>query len=159
MYAAKVKLGIGPDSHANREASDQSEMSTSGSNDRIETLAFSAGNPRVEHITGIVHLYREVPANSQSLGPPPALPVKPLFLQHQVSCYSTISWNYCTTGSHNKLTHAFACLDFGLPKQEPDTQSLILAILGKIWLHAANFALIMRKESMHRMAMAPGYVS
>jgi len=27
-------------------------------------VAFTAGNPRVEHITGVVHLYRDVPADS-----------------------------------------------------------------------------------------------
>ena len=27
-------------------------------------MAFTAGNPRVEHITGVVHLYRDVPADS-----------------------------------------------------------------------------------------------
>ncbi len=30
----------------------------------LDQVAFTAGNPRVEHITGVVHLYRDVPADS-----------------------------------------------------------------------------------------------
>ena len=29
-------------------------------------MAFTAGNPRVEHITGVVHLYRDVPADGDA---------------------------------------------------------------------------------------------
>lgn len=33
--------------------------------DEDNKIRFSAGNPRVEHVTGVVHLYREVQPRSQ----------------------------------------------------------------------------------------------
>ena len=70
MYAVKVK-GV-------RQSSEEAELSeeasrlatellaeqaldTRGSSDHIQDeVSFSAGNPRVEHLTGKVHLYRQV---------------------------------------------------------------------------------------------------
>lgn len=31
----------------------------------VDHLKFSAGNPRVEHITGVVHLYRHIPSDTE----------------------------------------------------------------------------------------------
>ena len=75
MYAAKVKIGLkgaGPDEIASEAAEDVPGLSIS---DEVDTITFSAGNPRVEHVTGVVHLFKEVPATSQPIGPLPALPV------------------------------------------------------------------------------------
>ena len=33
--------------------------------EEVDEVSFSAGNPRVEHITGVMHLYRHVPADQQ----------------------------------------------------------------------------------------------
>jgi len=68
MYAAKVKLGLSTPS-VKSSPPEHSE----GPED--EVVGFSAGNPRVEHITGVVHLFRTVPDASQDLLPAPALPV------------------------------------------------------------------------------------
>ena len=38
-----------------------------------DSVGFSAGNPRVEHITGVVHLFRHIPPGAEDA--PVALPV------------------------------------------------------------------------------------
>ena len=42
----------------------------SWSDDECEEVAFTAGNPRVEHITGVVHLYRDTPQAGASSSAP-----------------------------------------------------------------------------------------
>lgn len=74
MYAAKVKVGLLLAKDAEARAPDKAN-SKSSHEPELEAVAFSAGNPRVEHISGIVHLFREVPANNQASVPLPALPV------------------------------------------------------------------------------------
>lgn len=34
--------------------------------DEVDQVSFSAGNPRVEHITGVVHLYRHIPGPGEA---------------------------------------------------------------------------------------------
>lgn len=41
-----------------------------------DSISFSAGNPRVEHITGVVHLYRDVPAADLAQQPAWTQPVR-----------------------------------------------------------------------------------
>lgn len=74
MYAAKVRLGLGP-APAQPIQGERQDSKADQVDDQIDSIAFSAGNPRVEHITGVVHLFKEVPASSQPVGPIPALPV------------------------------------------------------------------------------------
>lgn len=81
MYAAKVKLRLTPPTALDTQRDEAAgELPEREETEDIESIAFSAGNPRVEHITGIVHLFKEVPQGSQALSPLPALPVSPLHL-------------------------------------------------------------------------------
>ena len=81
MYAAKVKLGLAPPAALEAQRDEAAgELPEREEGEGIDSIAFSAGNPRVEHITGIVHLFKEVPQGSQALSPLPALPVSPLHL-------------------------------------------------------------------------------
>ena len=60
-------------------------------------VAFTAGNPRVEHITGVVHLYRAVPADSaaQPSGSDAAAPAaQARYLVSEHSCIGRHPW-YC----------------------------------------------------------------
>ena len=68
MYAAKVRLGLNSTVVEDAPA-EQPDVQAE------DVVGFSAGNPRVEHITGIVHLFRTVPNASQDVLPAPALPV------------------------------------------------------------------------------------
>lgn len=76
MYAIKVK-GVrqsSEDAELSEEASRlaaellaEQALDTRGSTDHIQDeVSFSVGNPRVEHLTGKVHLYRQV--SSDPLG-------------------------------------------------------------------------------------------
>lgn len=66
MYSLKVRASLGPGSEAQQgpgsEASAVSHAAEARSGDGEQgvedQVPFSAGNPRVEHITGVVHLYR-----------------------------------------------------------------------------------------------------
>ena len=69
MYAVKVNIKQSPeDAELSEEASRlatellaEQALETAGSSDHIQDeVSFSAGNPRVEHLTGKVHLYRQV---------------------------------------------------------------------------------------------------
>ena len=75
MYAAKVKLGQTAARFFEERPENATESTLVEDNDDVESVAFSAGNPRVEHITGLVHLFKEVPKGPQALNPLPALPV------------------------------------------------------------------------------------
>ena len=77
MYAAKVKLKPAT-TFAKQDGLEVAEESVIGENpDELDSLTFTAGNPRVERITGVVHLFKEVPKGSQALNLLPALPVSP----------------------------------------------------------------------------------
>jgi BRCA1-associated protein len=57
-----------PEQGAGTSASAQASPTPSGAASpraaaEVDQVAFSAGNPRVEHITGVVHLYRHIPAD------------------------------------------------------------------------------------------------
>ena len=61
------------------EESGPSLPSSSEPVDDTETIQVSAGNPRVEHIAGLIHLYRELGERSTTGGARPSLPVSALF--------------------------------------------------------------------------------
>ena len=73
MYALKIEV--------DRERGDASCLATTSGEDRgadVEEIQVSAGNPRVEHLTGIVHLYRQTRGREEAEGTSgPALPVCP----------------------------------------------------------------------------------
>lgn len=46
-------------------ATDHASSDPTWSDDESHEVAFTAGNPRVEHITGVVHLYRDSPSSAQ----------------------------------------------------------------------------------------------
>lgn len=60
MYSLRVDLKEKEASNMEPEHKDSLLVSDSPS----DTIQFSAGNPRVEHITGLVHLYRQVPSTN-----------------------------------------------------------------------------------------------
>ena len=75
MYAVKVNVKQSPeDAELSEEASRlatellaEQSLDTAGSSDHIQdAVSFSAGNPRVEHLTGKVHLYRQVSSDAFS---------------------------------------------------------------------------------------------
>ena len=83
MYAVKINTSnTAHDAQLSEEASrlaaellaEQAAELASNSDHIKETVAFSAGNPRVEHITGKVHLYRHVSKPLDSYAKP-QLPV------------------------------------------------------------------------------------
>jgi hypothetical protein len=73
-YAVKVR--VAPDAaEQDREKTEAASNVASeilkrtadaGGHDEDSTIRFSAGNPRVEHVTGVIHLYREVPTRAQA---------------------------------------------------------------------------------------------
>ena len=77
MYAAKLKLGLQKDgvegSPAWERELDKDWEAESSADPFQGSIEFTAGNPRVEHTTGVVHLYRPIPENEPSVTP--ALPV------------------------------------------------------------------------------------
>lgn len=62
MYSLKVKKTEGWEKASAVKDGISEECDTCGSErtNVVEQLDFSAGNPRVEHVTGVVHLYREL---------------------------------------------------------------------------------------------------
>jgi len=77
MYSIKIASSPGG-SRATAEAAEPaagegSGGSTSGAaagEEQPEAIQFSAGNPRVEHIAGLVHIYRKLPARNEGSEPP-----------------------------------------------------------------------------------------
>ena len=74
MYAVKVNVKQSAEDaqlseKASRLASEllaEQTLETAGSSDHIQdAVSFSAGNPRVEHLTGKVHLYRQISSPEQ----------------------------------------------------------------------------------------------
>ena len=74
MYAAKVKVQGQQSTEAAREPLESGGLPDTQRAD--DSISFSAGNPRVEHITGVVHLFRQVPVGQEAAALPPALPVR-----------------------------------------------------------------------------------
>lgn len=71
MYALKIEV--------DRDCGNGSCAATTSGEDRgadVEEIQVSAGNPRVEHLTGIVHLYRQTNGRDEAEDTSgPALPV------------------------------------------------------------------------------------
>lgn len=69
------EAGTEPNTSSAARNTASAEREPHGSNkdgiDEIDQVTFSAGNPRVEHITGVVHLYRHIPRvdEQQEQGP------------------------------------------------------------------------------------------
>ncbi|KAK9808671.1 hypothetical protein WJX72_001734 [[Myrmecia] bisecta] len=74
MYAVVCTQRSAADEQISEEASrlaaellTEAAAESSGQDDAdVSTIEFSAGNPRVEHITGVVHLYRHVPSRDEA---------------------------------------------------------------------------------------------
>ena len=84
MYAVKVNVrDNAEDAELSQEASrlaselliEQSLEATASSDHLQDEVSFSAGNPRVEHLTGKVHLYRQISTPEQALQHRNKLPV------------------------------------------------------------------------------------
>jgi hypothetical protein len=56
---------------------ENAEAKQGDAGDSTESIAFSAGNPRVEHITGVVHLYRDLSENASDEAAPSSQQVIP----------------------------------------------------------------------------------
>jgi len=73
-----VSVRVVQNTEAGSGSSDGSEAAEASST-WLDTLPFSSGNPRVERICGVVHLYRPTPAQTEAPGAggvhPPTLPV------------------------------------------------------------------------------------
>ncbi len=79
MYAVKVRLTDQAKSTQPGEQSGPSLLSSREASCETETIQVSAGNPRVEHITGLVHLYRDLGDRSRAVdGAKSSLPVSDL---------------------------------------------------------------------------------
>lgn len=69
MYVLKIEV----------KSEDGAESSAPGTGDEqdaeVDEVQVSAGNPRVEHLTGIVHLYRQTKGRDEAEGSAPAVPV------------------------------------------------------------------------------------
>lgn len=94
MYAVKLDSVAGSSSSFVEDEAPRPESSGAGNSDlptstgelQTDTIGFTAGNPRVEHLTGVVHLYRCLPKadegepraeadSAEEETPPPSLPV------------------------------------------------------------------------------------
>lgn len=62
MYSLKVRRTEEQEKTSATSATvdETSDTCASGRTSVVDQLDFSAGNPRVEHVTGVVHLYREL---------------------------------------------------------------------------------------------------
>ena len=68
MYAVKVRLTDQAKTTQPGEESGPSLPSSREAGCDTETIQVSAGNPRVEHVTGLIHLYRELGDRSRAVG-------------------------------------------------------------------------------------------
>ena len=76
MYAVKVRLTDQAKSTEPGEESGPSLPSNREAGCDTGTIQVSAGNPRVEHVTGLIHLYRELGDRGRGAGGPnSSLPV------------------------------------------------------------------------------------
>lgn len=93
MYAVKVEVKNRGTGVSNTASSSAASLPASvldagqSSNADIEEIQVSVGNPRVEHLTGIVHLYRQTHGRDEA-GPFSAkLPVtQPAFPPTELTC-------------------------------------------------------------------------
>ncbi len=77
MYALKIELNDGKLQTTPASGPDGSRKHVVPEDEQVEdveAIPVSVGNPRVEHISGIVHLYRESGPNAPGSSAP-ALPV------------------------------------------------------------------------------------
>jgi hypothetical protein len=78
-FSVKVDVKHRDDGQAQLRQVDAAQSSAGRSdaaNVAADSISFSAGNPRVEHITGVVHLYRDVPAADLAQQPAWTQPVR-----------------------------------------------------------------------------------
>ena len=68
MYALKVEVSREASTSAQAEPSGPTLTPSSESAQTTETIQVSAGNPRVEHITGLIHLYRQLGQRNSAAG-------------------------------------------------------------------------------------------
>ncbi|CAK0773568.1 hypothetical protein CVIRNUC_004079 [Coccomyxa viridis] len=68
MYALKVEVSHEASTSAQAEPSGPTLTPSSESAQKPETIQVSAGNPRVEHITGLIHLYRQLGQRNAAAG-------------------------------------------------------------------------------------------
>ena len=68
MYALKVEVSREASTSAQAEPSGPTLTPSSESAHKTETIQVSAGNPRVEHITGLIHLYRQLGQRNAAAG-------------------------------------------------------------------------------------------
>jgi BRCA1-associated protein len=69
MYVLKIEV-------KKEVAADSSATGPGGEQDaEVDEVQVSAGNPRVEHLTGIVHLYRQTKGRDEGEASAPAVPV------------------------------------------------------------------------------------
>lgn len=82
MYAAKVRVGLDGSIDGSTNAAWEKPLSEPlrGAEEEHDPLPnsieFTSGNPRVEHTTGVVHLYKQM-AREGATALVPALPVSP----------------------------------------------------------------------------------
>ena len=70
MYALQIEVKGGDSSTSATSATGGDDLEVD-----IDEIQVSAGNPRVEHLTGIVHLYRQTKGRDDAGASAPALPV------------------------------------------------------------------------------------
>ena len=70
MYALKIEV------KPNDGGASETLGTRSGQDAEVDEIQVSAGNPRVEHLTGIVHLYRQTRDRDEAEGSAPAVPVR-----------------------------------------------------------------------------------
>ena len=69
MYNLKIEV-------KSEDGAESSTPGTRGEQDaEVDEVQVSAGNPRVEHLTGIVHLYRQTKGRDETEGSAPEVPV------------------------------------------------------------------------------------
>lgn len=90
-FSVKVDVKHRDDGQAKLRQVDAAQSSAGRSdaaNAAGDSISFSAGNPRVEHITGVVHLYRDVPAADQGQQPAWTQPVR----CHSMALHGPAMW-------------------------------------------------------------------
>lgn len=78
MYALKIEVDADAALHKRLAAGTEgpSRKHEHGQDEDVDSVPVSVGNPRVEHINGIVHLYRESSDNADPGSSAPSLPVR-----------------------------------------------------------------------------------
>lgn len=78
MYAVKIEVNSGKTGEGSSASSSGVPSADAGpcSNADVDEIQVSVGNPRVEHVTGIVHLYRQTHGRDEAGTFSPKLPVQ-----------------------------------------------------------------------------------